>query len=192
MNNAIFLTQALNLMLIGALPQIFFKRDGHLNMMWWLTALPFGVAGLGLVAGQLGFITPVIPFDSIAGTGLGLTSLVLSIISIGLIFFTLGTHQKRIALWHQNNDAPEHIVTHGAYKYVRHPFYSAFLLGLLGIAIHVPHIVSISVFIYTVLVLTYTAKREEHRLSSSEFGEQYRTYKNMTGRFIPKRGERHA
>lgn len=192
MNNAIFLTQAVNLILIGALPQIFFKRGGRLNLMWWATALPFGVAGLMLMAGLTGIFTSGIPADSFYASVMSLAGLVLSIGSIALIFFTLGTHEKRISLWHQTNDAPEHIVTHGAYKYVRHPFYSAFLLGLLGIAMHVPHIVSLMVFVYAALILTYTAKREEHRLSSSVFGEEYDAYKKVTGRFVPKRGVRHA
>ncbi len=192
MNQAILLTQALNLMFIAALPQLFFKRDGRFNLMWWLTALPFAMAGLLLVFSQLGLLTPSLVLDNMTGSSAALIGLALNIASIALIAFTLGTHQKRIALWHQNNDAPEHIVTHGAYRYVRHPFYSAFLLGLLGITLHIPHIISAAVFIYALLILTYTAKREENHLSNSEFGEEYRAYKNVTGRFMPKWSARHA
>ena len=58
MNHAIFLIQALNLMFIGALPRLFFRRDGQFYLMWWLTALPFGVAGAFLVMALAGIISP--------------------------------------------------------------------------------------------------------------------------------------
>lgn len=192
MNTAIFLVQALNLLFIGALPKVFFKRGGRLNMMWWLTALPFGVAGVLLVMSLVGLVSPRFAFDGLVGSGLGLAGVTLSVASIALIAFTLGTHQRRIALWHQAHDAPEHIVTHGAYKYVRHPFYAAFLLGLLGIVLHIPHIISVVVFIYAALILAYTARREEYRLCHSAFSEQYRSYKQTTGRFVPKWSTHHA
>ena len=192
MNTAIFTVQAANLVLIGLLPRLFFKADGRFNLMWWVTALPFFLAGLLLLLELFGLVSPIWAFSTMTGTSLGLVGLGLSIGSIALITFTLGTHQKRIALWHQTNDAPEHIVTHGAYKYVRHPFYSAFLLALLGITFHTLHLASLGLFVFALFILMYTARREERKLSESKFGSDYREYKRVTGRFIPKWGVRHA
>lgn len=55
-------------------------------------------------------------------------------------------------------------MTYGPYRWVRHPFYAAFLLAL-----------------------NRTAAREERRLLGSPFGPAYAEYLRRTGRFVPKR-----
>ena len=37
-------------------------------------------------------------------------------------------------------------------------------------------------------MLHYTAGKEEHKLSNSEFGDEYRGYLARTGRFLPRFG----
>ncbi len=192
MRLTVTIVQLVNLVAVGLLPLVFFKRDGRLNLLWWLTALPFFVAGVLLLLASAGWLLPVVPILTPLGQGLALTGLALSLGSIAMIAYTVGTHDRPLALWHQSNDAPEHVVTHGAYRYVRHPFYAAFLLGLLAVAVHVPHLATWAVFAYALLVLTLTARKEERRLLGSPFGETYRAYWSRTGRFLPKRGMRHA
>ena len=89
-------------------------------------------------------------------------------------------------LWHQEDDAPRSIVTYGAYKYVRHPFYSAFLLALAGTLVACPHPGTMVCLAYALLMLRHTARKEEYKLANSEFGEQYRSYLARTGRFLPR------
>ena len=192
MNLAIATTQLINLLAIGSLPLVFFKRDGRLNLLWWLTALPFFAATGLVLSAMLGLIQPLVGPQSLHGSALGLMGLLLSLGSIALIAYTVGTHNRPLALWHQGGDTPEHIVTHGAYRYVRHPFYSAFLLGLLGVALHVPHAATLMVFAYALGILRWTAVKEEGRLLKSSFGDAYGDYLAHTGRFVPKGGRRHA
>ena len=192
MNTASYFVLGTNLLFIGLLPKIFFKHDGRFNFMWWATAMPFFSAAAVLVMSYLGLIKP-----GITNTGLPLqwsetVAVMLSVASITLIAFTLGTHNRRIALWHQTNDAPEHIVTHGAYRYVRHPFYSAFLMALLALICFLPHYTSAMIFAYALMLLNFTANREESHLSGSKFGDEYRVYKSRTGRFIPRVKPDHA
>lgn len=106
-------------------------------------------------------------------------------LSIALIAFTIGIHRVPLALWHQENDAPKNIVTHGSYAWVRHPFYTSFIICLTGCVIICPHLSTIGTLIYAVVVLMVTARQEESRLSSSEFGEEYREYMTRVGRFFP-------
>jgi len=109
-----------------------------------------------------------------------------SVASIALIFYTLGTHRIPISLWHQENDAPVHIVTYGAYSRIRHPFYASFILGLLGALIFCPHYGTLYTFLHGLVVLNITAAKEERRLSESEFGAEYQEYIQRTGRFLPR------
>jgi protein-S-isoprenylcysteine O-methyltransferase Ste14 len=180
MNEAVFILLLLNLGYIGLLPRIFFKR-GKLHLLWWMTAAPFFICAAILIAVFFGLIHPwKIPAPSISES----MAAILSAISIGVISFTLGTHRSRLALWHQQ-DAPESIVTYGAYKYIRHPFYTAFLLALLAAFLFAPHASTLLIFLYAICILNYTARKEEKWLTESTFGEAYQTYRKRTGRFLP-------
>lgn len=186
MSSQYLLLAALNLGFIGLLPRIFFDAQGHKNAMWWATAAPFFASGAVLVACFAGFWQPwYLPGGAFINESIAVP---FACASIALIAYTIGTHRVPLALWHQDNDAPHSIVTYGAYKYVRHPFYSAFLLALTGTLIACPHPGTIACLVYAALILHHTARGEERRLSSSEFGEEYRNYLARTGRFFPRLG----
>lgn len=189
--SAVYLALAvLNLGLIGLLPRIFFDARGRKNAMWWATAAPFIAAGAVLVLCFTGVWQPwylPVPGGVPGGVIVNETLAVpFACASIALIAYTIGTHRVPLALWHQDDDAPRSIVTYGAYKYVRHPFYSAFLLALTGTLVAAPHPGTLACLLYTALMLHYTAGKEEHKLSNSEFGDEYRSYLARTGRFLPR------
>jgi protein-S-isoprenylcysteine O-methyltransferase Ste14 len=179
----------LNLLFIGALPRIFF-RGGTMGPLWWLTAVPFFactalllLAGGGVLVSTPGPLAPLYP-------PLALVAVPLSVSSIALIAYTLGTHRIPISLWHQSEDAPSHIVTWGAYARIRHPFYASFLLALMAAFLYVPHPGTAATLLYGIVVLNATAQREERRLLASEFGDEYAAYRARTGRFWPRIGSR--
>jgi len=186
MREPVLLLVVLNFALIGALPKIFFRRDGSLNARWWATALPFGVVPLFLIAAYVANVAPLAPPGWLRADALA--AVVLSVASIALIFLTLGTHRIPIALWHQDGDAPQHIVTYGAYRWIRHPFYAAFIAAFLAAAVFLPHPVTLGALAYACVMLNLTARREERRLVGSAFGSEYRRYLGRTGRFLPRFG----
>ena len=188
MNGAVTMLFLLNFLFVGILPLVFFKRDGRLNFTWWLTAAPYVLCSLFLIAAFLRSVSPVSGLGTSLTGRLSVVAVLFSAASIALIAYTLGTHRLRIALWHQSNDAPELIVTYGAYSRIRHPFYAAFLLSLLGALIFCPHPVTLMLLVYGFLVMNWTAAKEEKRLSESKFGAEYRAYIQRTGRFIPRWG----
>lgn len=185
MSAGIYTLLMLNLSFMGLLPRIFFRGDGKFNLMWWLTSGPFFLAALlvSLFYFKVLFLMDVFgPFQ----LTMEAVCAVLSVASISLMCYTLGTHRRPLALWHQKNDAPVEIVTYGAYKYIRHPFYSSFILALLATTVLCPSTWSAALTVYGFLILNFTAAKEERKLSASAFGEQYRTYIGQSGRFIPK------
>lgn len=188
MNAAVLLLFLLNFIFIGALPFFFFKRDGRFNGMWFLTAAPFFLCSLILIASMGGWVLPLIEYGSAAGRLLEMLSVPFSVASIALIFVTVGIHRIPLALWHQENDAPQQIVTYGPYRWVRHPFYVSFLLSLLGALLFFPHPAMVFTLLYGYLILNYTAAREERRLKESQFGAEYEVYMRQTGRFVPRAG----
>ena len=133
MDVAVFFLLALNFLFLVSLPFVFFeKRDGRLNPMWWATAAPFVVCPGLVVASELGLMPLFVSPDGGLGRGLTLFGVLLSASSIALVAFTLGNHQAPLSQWHQENDAPRELVTHGAYSRIRHPFYAAYLLAFLA------------------------------------------------------------
>ena len=186
MNEAALLLQLFNFAYIGILPLIFFKRDGRFNHLWWLTAAPFFLCSLLLIAGWAGYYAPFIAYGSLWSRLLVLASVAFGVVSVALISYTRGTHRIPIALCHQEHDAPRALVTYGAYSRIRHPFYASFLLALCGAFTFFPHPVTLFTLIYGFLILNLTAAKEEKRLSASEFGAEYRDYMGRTGRFCPR------
>jgi protein-S-isoprenylcysteine O-methyltransferase Ste14 len=182
----LFSLLVLNFFITGILPKIFFRADGKFNLKWCLTAAPFGIQPAFVALGYFGVWEPLVSIQDPSWAKAQICAAVtLSCLSIFLIGFTMGTNRVPLALWHQENDAPKNIVTWGPYQWVRHPFYSSFILSFLAAVIAFPSISTIGVLIYSIVTLTLTAKREEGRLSRSQFGEEYKAYMKKTGRFFP-------
>lgn len=174
----------INFAVIGLLPVLFFKRDGKFNLRWCLTAAPFVLSIASVVMSYLGYLPLLVKVQS----WMAALAVAGSTASIALIAFTLGTHRIPIALWHQENDAPQHIVTWGAYSRIRHPFYASFLVAFVSACLFSPQVLTLLCLVYGAVVLNLTAAREEKRLLHSEFGSEYGNYIKRTGRFLPPLG----
>ncbi len=76
------------------------------------------------------------------------------------------------------------VVSSGAFRYVRHPLYSACLLFYLGLAVCTASIFSLAFFVVIFVFYNYIASYEE-RLLDEKFGEEYKKYKRRTGKWVP-------
>lgn len=77
------------------------------------------------------------------------------------------------------------VIEQGAYRYVRHPSYTAGALLFAGIGMALANWLSLAVlFLSTVLVYAYRVRVEESALVAV-IGEPYRIYMRRTKRFIP-------
>jgi protein-S-isoprenylcysteine O-methyltransferase Ste14 len=176
---------AVSLIVLAALPSFFFRR-GRLTAGWVATATPFIAAGIGLLLG------PQAPLTAMFALVPGILAAVLAVASALLVGFTLGTHQQPVSMWHQEDDAPVRLVTHGAYAHIRHPFYAAFQLNLVACVVAAPNVITLAALVAGVVQLSRTAAREEKRLLASAGGLEYREYMERTGRFVPRMATREA
>ncbi|HEY9713638.1 MAG TPA: hypothetical protein V6C72_09215, partial [Chroococcales cyanobacterium] len=81
----------------------------------------------------------------------------------------------------------------GAYQYIRHPFYASFIAAFIAALIYSPQIFTLTACIMGLVILNWTAAREEHKLLNSRLGAEYKDYMLATGRFLPRlKGEQHA
>ena len=81
----------------------------------------------------------------------------------------------------------EHVlVTSGPYRWVRHPFYVAFLLAVTANSLVTANwFLALTGGIAFGLIVLRTRTEEDHLLA--RFGEEYLKYMERTGRFFPKR-----
>lgn len=99
-------------------------------------------------------------------------------IAIALVIWSLRSLPAR--------DRGNRLCVDGAFKYVRHPLYAAFLSVFnFGLAIYL----NSYVFVLWALILHpvwHYVIRYEERLMIETFGNQYSEYQKKTGRFMPK------
>jgi protein-S-isoprenylcysteine O-methyltransferase Ste14 len=182
MTTELFVIIFSNLVFIGLLPFLFFRRDGSFNFRWWLTGMPFFLSAAAVTAGRMGAVArmPGLPEGAMSTV-----AILAALSSMAMMGWTVGSHRVPLALWHQDNDSAASIVSWGPYKYVRHPFYASFLLTQVAAVLAFPHLGTVASLVYGVLALSMTARREEGRLLTSKLGEEYRSYMKKTGRLFP-------
>jgi protein-S-isoprenylcysteine O-methyltransferase Ste14 len=79
------------------------------------------------------------------------------------------------------------LVTHGPYRYVRHPVYVSFAALAVGTALAFRSYVLLGLSVMLMITGRWWANAEEELLASTEgFGDVYRTYAARTGRFYPR------
>ena len=82
---------------------------------------------------------------------------------------------------------PNGVVTTGAFRYVRHPLYLASILVYLGLMVSTVSLFSFILLVVIWIFYDYIANYEE-KLLEAKFGEEYRRYKQRTGKWIPRIG----
>ena len=79
------------------------------------------------------------------------------------------------------------LVTHGPYRWVRHPFYGCMALFLTAIVLMTANWFLLVTGVACFAILAARSRTEEAKLLE-RFGEPYRAYRASTGRFIPGLG----
>jgi protein-S-isoprenylcysteine O-methyltransferase Ste14 len=77
------------------------------------------------------------------------------------------------------------LVTQGPYHWVRHPFYDAMALLVVAIALIAANWFILLTGTIVFLLLALRTQTEEAQLLA-RFGDEYRTYSESTGRFVPR------
>ena len=77
------------------------------------------------------------------------------------------------------------LITRGPYRWVRHPFYDALGLFVVGFALITANWFILATGALVFLLLAIRSQTEE-ALLSVRFGEAYRSYQKSTGRFLPR------
>ena len=151
------------------------------------TMIVLRLGGLAVWAGVIAFmIDPAVmawssvPLPaSVRWSGVGLTMLTAALLTWTLR--SLGPNLTDTVV----TRAAHTLVTRGPYRWVRHPFYDCMALFIVSISLMMANwFVAVS-GILTFVLLAIRSRTEEDKLLE-RFGEPYRTYRAVTGRFLPR------
>ncbi len=137
------------------------------------------ILALGLLA-QIGFDHAAAP------TSLHAIAIAWFVASLALFWRTVRAFDAKRPSIASTRGAPKRLVTTGPYRYVRHPFYLAYMLFWLGCASASPGVLAALAVLAMLAMYVRTALVEESALLQSPLGEQYATYVAVTGMLIPK------
>jgi protein-S-isoprenylcysteine O-methyltransferase Ste14 len=102
-----------------------------------------------------------------------------------LFFWALRAHGRRPLSAAFSPDEPAHLVDWGPYRFIRHPFYSAYLLTWLAGFVATARFALIPTIVVMFWIYWRAADLEEKKFAASPLAENYRRYSQLTGRFLP-------
>jgi protein-S-isoprenylcysteine O-methyltransferase Ste14 len=85
-----------------------------------------------------------------------------------------------------DTDQPSFLLNHGPYRYVRHPFYLAYLIFWTATAAATPGLLPWFAPAVMFILYTHAATREERKFAGSELAAAYASYRARAGMFLPR------
>ena len=100
----------------------------------------------------------------------------------------LGVQQRGALRLAFDAENPDTLVMEGPYKYLRHPFYTSYLIFWVGWAIAIWSPWTLLPLAVLVSIYVVAAKGEEQKFSNSPLAAQYEAYRKRAGMFWPRLG----
>jgi len=136
--------------------------DGLTSTIWNLTKHPENL--------------PLLSTWNIAGLSLFILGLSIAIVAT----FTL----KRFYSSTLVTRADHQLITHGIYRFVRHPIYLGVLIAIMGVPVYAPSLYGFLILSLLIPFILFRIKMEEELLTEF-FGDEYRAYRKTTKKLIP-------
>jgi protein-S-isoprenylcysteine O-methyltransferase Ste14 len=111
--------------------------------------------------------------------------IVLQLLSYALFWAAIGATRSAALLAAFTPLAPHSLVTSGPYRFVRHPFYSSYLLFWVGLAICTWSVWALVPLTGMFVTYLQAAMDEERKFGQTALAKDYSQYMAKTARFIP-------
>ncbi len=166
------------------------KRSGG-ALITFIVALFAEMYGFPLTIYLLShFIGIKIPLDHVSGhllgdliTFLGLGNGWFIVMLVSNILLILGIWVISEG-WQLVYESEGKLVTHGIYKYIRHPQYTGIFIMTLGFMIQWPTLVTLILWPFVIAMYVKLARIEEHQVME-KFPKEYSKYQKRTPMFFP-------
>jgi protein-S-isoprenylcysteine O-methyltransferase Ste14 len=112
--------------------------------------------------------------------------LAVMIAAIGLFFLTISASRNGRLRMAFDEGRPRALLQHGPYRYVRHPFYVAYIIFFAAFALSTWSAIAMGPTILLVLIYVLAARMEERLFAGTEMAAAYAAYRKRTGFFLPR------
>jgi len=157
--------------------QFFSKPSGDNFGMKLIRAVSSIFAAIHLVA-------ILLTADASASRSLVASSIYLA--ALGLFFWAIQTNSRSTFSAAFSTDVPLRLVKEGPYRWIRHPFYCAYLLTWSAGFVATGHLWLLPTVAVMVGVYLKAALLEEEKFAQSPLAQAYQEYQESAGRFLPK------
>ncbi len=147
-------------------------------------AMPLGMKLTSLLS--LGLFLAFLFYIAQGASGLWLVSLGLFTASLAVFAAAVAASRYTPPTLAFDTDAPNFLLQHGPYRYVRHPFYLAYVLFWLGTAVAVHGLLGWVAPVLMTALYIEAASREERKFASSDLAGAYKAYRARAGMFWPR------
>ena len=112
-------------------------------------------------------------------------AVVLYLFALSLFWWSIATIRARPFSIAFSPDSPQHLVTSGPYRWIRHPLYASYLIAWFAGCVATTFIgLAVTPLVMAVLYW-YAARQEEQKFVGSSFAGEYQAYRARTGLFWP-------
>lgn len=130
----------------------------------------------------------ILLWTSEAPTWAQIVALVLEALSLWLFFRTIAASRDQALHFAFDTENPVSLVTAGPYRYVRHPFYTSYLIFWTGLALGAWSPWAVPMLALMAGLYTVAATGEEAKFERTNMAADYAAYRSRTGMFWPKLG----
>ncbi|UCC79020.1 MAG: isoprenylcysteine carboxylmethyltransferase family protein [Candidatus Zixiibacteriota bacterium] len=106
---------------------------------------------------------------------------IIAIVIFAVSLYLLAASHKVVA----GENRPAKVISSGVFKYIRHPLYMSAILFYTGLIALTLSMISFALWIGIFIFYNYIAGYEE-KLMEIKFGEEYLSYKQKTGKWLPR------
>jgi protein-S-isoprenylcysteine O-methyltransferase Ste14 len=114
-----------------------------------------------------------------------LAGVALYCLSLAIFWWTIASHRSKPLAACVSKDEQLHLVQHGPYRFMRHPFYCSYLLAWLAGAVATLSPWLGAAFVGMLILYLVAARGEEKKFASSSLCGAYANYCSSTGQFFP-------
>jgi protein-S-isoprenylcysteine O-methyltransferase Ste14 len=113
------------------------------------------------------------------------------VLALALFWRTVAVNRARPLRIAFTEEVPGHLVERGPYRFVRHPFYTSYMLAWLAGSVATASWVLLGSCLLLFILYYRAARFEEGLFRRSNLADAYERYRSRTGMFFPRLVRRH-
>lgn len=116
----------------------------------------------------------------------GVIALAAYLLAFTLFWACIRANRRKPLTLAFSSDTPDHVMTDGPYRRIRHPFYTSYTLAWIAGVLATGQLWLMLSVIFMLIVYVSAAMSEERKFLRSALAERYVEYRKRTGMFLPR------